>query len=321
MKPQLLVLDDWEGLIQKSSCWDKLKDRVEIKFLKQPIEQTSNFELEQTQFLVALRERTMLSEQVFSKLPNLKLVLQTGAHAYHIDTEAAQRRNIRIALGRQVKAPLVSVPELVFAFALGLMHKVYEANRAMKNGDWPLLTGRTLSNKRLGIIGLGRHGSRVALVASTAFNMEVVAWNRKQNSYQSTDVFKRVSLDELLQSSDIVTIHLRLSEESRGLINEERLAKMKPGAVLINTSRGAIVDENALTEALKKGRLAGAGLDVFSREPLGKDSPLRTLSNVILSPHIGWTVEEVFEEFSKIASTQLAEYLNGTLASSELLSA
>jgi phosphoglycerate dehydrogenase-like enzyme len=321
MKPQLLVLDDWEGLIQKSSCWDQLKNRVEIKFLKQPIEQTSDFELEQTQFLVALRERTALNEQVFRKLPNLKLVLQTGAHAYHIDTEAARRRNIRIALGNQVKAPLVSVPELVFAFALGLMHKVYEGNRAMQNGDWPLLTGRTLSNRRLGIIGLGRHGSRVALIASTTFNMDVVAWNRKQNSYQSTHVFKRVSLDELLQSSDIVTIHLRLSEESSGLINEERLAKMKPGAVLINTSRGAIVDENALIEALKKGRLAGAGLDVFSDEPLAKDSPLRTLSNVILSPHIGWTVEEVFEEFAKIASTQLGEYLNGTLAPSELLNA
>jgi len=321
MKPQLLVLDDWEGLIQKSSCWDRLKNRVEINFLKQPIEQTSDFELEQTQFLVALRERTALNEQVFRKLPNLRLVLQTGAHAYHIDTEAARRRNIRIALGNQVKAPLVSVPELVFAFALGLMHKVYEGNRAMQNGDWPLLTGRTLSNRRLGIIGLGRHGSRVALIASTTFNMDVVAWNRKQNGYQSTQVFKRVSLDELLQSSDIVTIHLRLSEESSGLINEERLAKMKPGAVLINTSRGAIVDENALMEALKKGRLAGAGLDVFSDEPLAKDSPLRTLNNVILSPHIGWTVEEVFEEFAKIASTQLGEYLNGTLAPSELLNA
>ena len=268
---------------------------------------------------MALRERTALNEQVFNRMPNLKLILQTGAHAYHIDAEAARRRNIRIALGRHVEAPMVSVPELVFAFALSLIHKLYVGNRAMQNGDWPLLTGRTLSNRRLGVLGLGRHGSRVALIASTAFNMDVVAWNREQNSYQGTNVFKRVSLDELLQSSDIVSIHLRLSEESTGLINAERLSKMKPGAILINTSRGAIVDENALIEALRNGPLAGAGLDVFGREPLAKDSPLRTLNNVILSPHIGWTVEEVFEEFAKIASTQLIEYFNGTLASSELL--
>jgi phosphoglycerate dehydrogenase-like enzyme len=247
-------------------------------------------------------------------------VLQTGAHVYHIDTEAAHRRNIRIALGNQVKAPLVSVPELVFAFALGLMHKVCEGNRAMQKGDWPLLTGRTLSNRRLGILGLGRHGSRVAQIASVAFNMNVVAWDRKQNAYQNSDGIERLPLDDLLQSSDIVSIHLRLSEESTGLINRERLAKMKSDAILINTSRGAIVDENALIEALKNGRLAGAGLDVFAQEPLSKDSPLRTLDNIILTPHIGWTVEEVFDEFADIACTQLVEYLNGTLATSALLS-
>jgi D-3-phosphoglycerate dehydrogenase len=319
MKPLLLILDDWEGLIQRSSCWNQLKDQVEIKFLKQPIEQTSDSEIEHAQFLMALRERTELNEQVFRRMPRLQLVLQTGAHAYHIDAAAAQRRNVLIVLGKRVKAPLVSVPELVFAFALGLTHKLYEGNRRIQNGEWPLLTGRTLSNLRLGILGMGRHGTRVAQIASTAFNMEVVAWNRKENSYQGTDGFKRVPLDELLKSSDVVSIHLRLAEESTGLINEERLAKMKPRAILINTSRGAIVDEDALIEALKSGRLAGAGLDVFAHEPLPKESPLRTLSNVILTPHIGWTVEEVFEEFAEIACAQLLEYLSGTLVTSELL--
>jgi phosphoglycerate dehydrogenase-like enzyme len=319
MKPLLLILDDWEGLIQKSSCWEQIDDLVEIKFLKQSIEQTSDLELNRAQFLMTVRERTVLNDQLFRRMPKLKLVLQTGAHAYHIDLAAAQRRKILIALGKHVKAPLFSVPELVFAFALGLMHKLNEANRAMHDGDWPLLTGQTLSNRRLGILGLGRHGSRVAHIASTAFNMNVVAWDRKQNGSQSSDEIERLPLDELLTSSDVVSIHLRLSEESTGLINAERLSKMKPGAILINTSRGAIVDENALIEALRNGRLASAGLDVFGREPLAKDSPLRTLNNVILSPHIGWTVEEVFEEFAKIASTQLLEYLNGTLAGSELL--
>jgi len=319
MKPLLLILDDWEGLLQKAACWNQLKDLVEIKFLKESIERTSDFEIEQAQFLMAVRERTSLNEQLFKRMPKLKLVLQTGGHAYHIDRVAAKQQNIVIASGRQVKAPLASVPELTFAFALGLMHKVYQAQRLMQNGGWDLLTGRTLSNKRLGILGLGRHGSRVAHIASTAFNMEVVAWNRNENTNGKNDGFKRLPLDELLETSDIVSIHLRLSEESTGLINKERLAKMKPDALLINTSRGAIVDENALIEALKNGRLAGAGLDVFSHEPLAVDSPLRMFDNVILTPHIGWTAEEVFEEFADIACTQLMEYLNGNLENTELL--
>jgi phosphoglycerate dehydrogenase-like enzyme len=319
MKPLLLILDDWEGLIQKAACWNQLKDLLEIKFLKKSIERTSDFEIEQALFLMAVRERTALNEQLFKRMPKLKLVLQTGGHAYHIDMAAAKQRNIDIASGRRVKAPLVSVPELTFAFALGLMHKVYQAQRLMQNGRWNLLTGRTLSNRRLGILGLGRHGSRIAHIASTAFNMEVVAWNRNENTYGKNDGIKRLPLDELLETSDIVSIHLQLSEESTGLINKERLTKMKPDAILINTSRGAIVDENALIEALKNGRLAGAGLDVFSHEPLAVDSPLRMFDNVILTPHIGWTVEEVFEEFADIACTQIIEYLNGNLANTELL--
>ncbi|HYV92588.1 MAG TPA: NAD(P)-dependent oxidoreductase, partial [Chitinophagales bacterium] len=232
---------------------------------------------------------------------------------------AAQKHNIAIALGRKVKAPLYSVPELTFAMMLGLMHKVNQGNKIIRNGEWKLLTGRTLSKRRLGILGLGRHGSRVAHIASAAFNMEVVAWDRNGNNYDSNNGIKRLPLDKLLETSDVVSLHLRLSKESIGLINKERLAKMKAGAILINTSRGAIVDENALAEALTKGTLAGAGLDVFVEEPLPIHSPLRKLDNVILTPHVGWTVEEVFEEFAQIASTQLLQYLNGTLANSELL--
>ncbi|HET6769182.1 MAG TPA: NAD(P)-dependent oxidoreductase [Chitinophagaceae bacterium] len=319
MKPLLIVLDDWEGLIQAAACWNQVRELVQIRFLKEPIENVDDTEIEDAQFLMALRERTVLDEQVFKRMPGLKLVLQTGGHAYHIDTSAAQNRNIVIALGRQVKAPLISVPELTFAFALSLVHKVHEGNAAMHNGQWQLFTGRTLLNRRLGILGLGRHGSRVAEIAHTAFKMEVVAWDRTGNHKNANDGFKRVHLDELLETSDIVSIHLRLSKQSTGLMNKDRLAKMKPGSILINTSRGAIVDEDALTEALTKGHLAGAGLDVFVREPLAPDSQLRKLDNVILTPHIGWTVEEVFEEFAQIACRQLIQYVNGTLIKSELL--
>ena len=319
MRPLLIILDDWEGFIQASTCWDQIRESVEIKFLKEPIESVNDAEIEQAQFLMALRERTTLDEQVFRRMPDLKLVLQTGGHAYHIDRSAAQKQNIVIALGRQVKAPLISIPELTFAFALSLIHKVHQANIVMHNGQWQLFAGRTLLNRRLGILGLGRHGSRVAQIASTAFNMEVVAWDRAANTYDTSNSIKRLPLSELLETSDVVSIHLRLSKESTGLINKEKLEKMKPTAILINTSRGAIVDENALIEVLTTGKLAGAGLDVFAHEPLAIDSPLRALDNVILTPHIGWTVEEVFEEFAQIACGQLIQYVNGTLMKSELL--
>ena len=149
MKPLLIVLDDWEGRIEASACWSQIKELVEIKFVKQPIERINDTELAQAQFLMALRERTTLNGQVFKRTPNLKLILQTGGHAYHIDTSAAKKQNIVIALGRQVKAPLISVPELTFAFALSLMHKVHRGNNAMHNGKWELFTGRTLSKRRL----------------------------------------------------------------------------------------------------------------------------------------------------------------------------
>lgn len=319
MKPLLLVLDDWERLIRSSSCWRQLEPLVEIRFLDDPIERSDPRDFERVQFLMALRERTTLNESVFARMPHLELILQTGGHAYHIDTDAAKKRNIRIALGRKVQAPLISVPELTFALMLGLMHKVPKGNFAIRNGEWPLLMGRTLANRRLGILGLGRHGSRVAQIASTAFNMEVVAWDRTGGQSEGVAGIVRLPLDELLSTSDVVSIHLRLSPASTGLLNKDKLSKMKKGAILINTSRGAIVDEAALAEALEHGPLSGAGLDVFMQEPLPVDSPLRKPGNTILTPHIGWTVEEVFEEFAQIACMQLIQYRNGTLDNAELL--
>jgi D-3-phosphoglycerate dehydrogenase / 2-oxoglutarate reductase len=319
MNPVLLILDDWEGRIASSACWEKLSKQVQIRFLSSPIGTVSDADLAGVNFLMAIRERTALTEQVFARLPELKLVLQTGGHAYHIDQGAAEKRAIPIALGRRAKAPLLSVPELSIAMMLGVMHKLPQAQQAMRTGQWPLLMGRTLNGRRLGLLGMGRHGSRVAQIAKTAFNMEVVAWARPGSMANGTHELPRLPLDELLHTSDVVSIHLRLSNESSGLLSAERLQTMKPGAVLINTSRGAIVEEAALIDALINGPLAGAGLDVFSHEPLPPDSRLRSLNNVVLTPHIGWTVEEVFEEFAQIACTQLMQYMQGELPPAELL--
>jgi len=318
MKPILLVLDDWEGNIAANPCWKELEGKAEIRFLSKPMTSATDAELADVTFLMALRERTALTKEVFSRLPNLKLILQTGGHAYHIDQKAAQKHGVTIALGRRVKAPLIAVPELVFLMMLGLMHKVPMALQAMHKGEWPLLTGRTLSGRRLGILGIGRHGTCVAHIPKTAFNMDVVAWARPGSQATNNDI-PRLPLEELLSTSDIVSIHLRLSPESTGLINAERLQGMKKGSVLINTSRGTIVNEDALINALTKGPVASAGLDVFTHEPLAIDSPLRKLNNVILTPHIGWTVEEVFAEFAQIACTQLRQYLQGNLPETEVI--
>jgi len=319
MKPTLIVLDDWEGLIAQNTCWDKLKEILNIQFFKEPIDRMPDNVLADAWYLMTIRERTALTREVFVRMPALKLILQTGGHAYHIDQTEVQNRNILIALGRRINAPLVSVPELTIAMMLSAVHKLSQAQQAIRTGKWPLLTGKTLNGRRLGILGMGRHGSRVAHIAKTAFNMEVVAWKRSGVDNSPGGDYPRLHLDELLATSDIISLHLRLSEESKGLMNKEKLQKMKPGAILINTSRGEIVDEQALIDLLKSGHLSTAGLDVFNKEPLPVDSPLRMMDNVILSPHIGWTVEEVFQEFSEIACTQLNQYLLGKLPQSELL--
>ena len=191
-------------------------------------------------------------------------------------------------------------------------------SHAMSQGEWPKSTGGVLANRTLGILGFGRLGQPVAKIAQ-AFGMRVIVWNRKEVQTTTEQGIDAFPLDELLAQSDIVSIHLRLASETRNLINKERLAKMQPHALLINTSRGAIIDEEALIEALSHNRIGGAGLDVFATEPLPADSPLRTLSNVVLTPHIGWQVQEVFNEFSGIAADHLSAWLEGKLPAEEVL--
>jgi phosphoglycerate dehydrogenase-like enzyme len=211
------------------------------------------------------------------------------------------------------------IPELVFALLLGLVRQIVPLTEAMRNDGWPQMIGGSLAGRTLGILGYGRIGQPVARLGE-AFGMKVVTWDRTGSS-PGSDRFgvARLPLDELLGISDVVSIHLRLSDESRGLLDREKLQKMKPGALLINTSRGAIVDEPALIEALRENRLAGAGLDVFCTEPLPQASELRTLPNVLLTPHVGWKVRDVLHEFVEIAADQLEAWLNQELSINEVL--
>ena len=320
MKPRLLVLDDYEGRIAGAPAMDRLRELAEVTVLDRPLRDGNLDALADFQVLLAIRERTRLDGELFDRLPNLELVLQTGGHAYHVDREAAARRGIVVALSRRALMASASVPELTFGLMLAVLRRIHLLAAELAAGAWPEALGGTLAGRTLGILGLGRHGRPVARIAA-AFGMLVLAWDRDPGRDYADDepVAERLPLDDLLERADVVSVHLKLSPESSGLLDRGRLARMRPGAILVNTARGAIVDEQALVEALATGRLAGAGLDVFATEPLPADHPLRTAPNVVLTPHIGWKVEEVFTEWAEIAAEQLAAWLDGRLPAAEVL--
>lgn len=293
-----------------------MRELADVRVLAGSLDAMPHDELAQVQVLMAIRERTRLDAAALDRLPALELVLQTGGHAYHLDGTHASGRHIPVTLGRRAFGPRAAVPELTFALAVAALRNIPAAHRSITEGRWEPFMGRTLNGRTLGILGYGRHGRNVARIGA-AYGMNVVAWQRDDTP--SDDGVRRLPLDELLAESDIVSIHLKLSDESRGLLDAAKLALMKEGSVLINTSRGAIVNEGALVEALRSGPLSAAGLDVFTREPLPEDSALRSLDNVVLTPHIGWTVEEVLVEFADIAADQLGQYLAGVLNRRELL--
>ena len=317
--PKMLILDDYEGELAMAPGMARLRQLAQVLILNRPIQAQDQEILREVQILLALRERTRLDNQFFQKCPMLELVLQTGGHAYHIDEPAASQQGVVIALGRRVSKPTVVIPELVFGLMLGLVRQIYPLTSEMREGGWPQHIGGSLAGRTLGILGYGRLGHPVARLAE-AFGMAVVAWDRMRSAPRSDEFrVRRLPLDELLAISDVVSIHLRLSDQSRGLLNRERLWKMKPGAILINTSRGAIVEETALIEALRQKRLAGAGLDVFATEPLPQSSELRSLPNVLLTPHVGWKVRDVLHEFVEIAADQLEAWLTTGLSKDEVL--
>lgn len=327
-KPKLVVLDDYEGQLASATAMDRLRQSADVTILDRALSSSDDGLLRSASLLVALRERTQMDCHFFRRCSQLELVLQTGGHAYHLDQQAATKQGIVVALGRgRTTQPPIVVPELVLGLMLGLVRQIYSLHAELVAGGWPESIGGALNGRTLGILGYGRHGRPVARLAE-AFGMNVVAWDRSSDGVDDASARKelvdefgvrRISLAELLGKADVVSIHLRLSEESRGLINRARLSQMKPNAILINTSRGAIVDEAALVEALQNKTIAGAGLDVFAVEPLPDTSPLRNLANVLLTPHVGWKVRDVLHEFVGIAADQLEHWLAGTLSSSEVL--
>jgi phosphoglycerate dehydrogenase-like enzyme len=304
---RVAILDDIHHAYEGTIGVRRLRERAEVQIFTEPCREPSaiaNFDA-----LVANRERTRFSRAFLEQLPNLRIIAQTGNHVYHIDLEATEERGIIVA--KATGGGCTSAAELAIGLMIAVMRQIPSVDAEIKLGRWPTPMTRVLRGKTLGIVGLGHVGSHVAKIA-TAFEMNILAWGpRLTAEVASLAGAEYRELDDLLSSSDVVSIHATLSSETRGLIDARRVALMKPTAHLINTARGPIVDEAALCVALSSGRIAGAGLDVFDEEPLPVGHPLTKMSNVVLTSHLGWPTDEMYSQFADAAADVLLAYAAG----------
>jgi phosphoglycerate dehydrogenase-like enzyme len=288
------ILDDYLNLALTVTDWSGVSDRIDITVFNQPFAtaEAAADTLGDFEIICAMRERTPFPRALFAALPNLKLLITSGMRNAAIDMEAAKDHNVVLCgtqWGRDPTAPLT------MGLILELTRNIGRESARMHAGE-PLqkFVGIEIEGRTLGVIGLGKLGTKVSRLAQ-AFGMNVIAWSPNLTPEKCREVgVGYASKDELFATADIVTIHVVLSQRSRGLVGAAELARMKPTAYLVNTARGPIVDEDALLETLRARRIAGAGVDVFSVEPLPVDHPFRKLDNIVLTPHLGYVTEEGF---------------------------
>jgi phosphoglycerate dehydrogenase-like enzyme len=259
--------------------------------------------------LIANRERTRFTRELLSRLTDVRIIVQTGNHASHIDLAAAHECDIVVA--KASAGGSIGAAELAIGLAIAVMRRIPANDAAVRRGEWSTPSTPVLYGKTLGIVGLGQVGRQVARIAG-AFGMRVLGWSPGLSDAAAKEAgAERRELDDLLTESDVVSIHASLTPTSHGLLDARRLALMKPTAYLINTARGPIVDERALIAALAERRLAGAGLDVFDPEPLPPGHPLTRLQNVVLQPHIGYPTDDGYRRFAEAASHVLLDWMDG----------
>jgi phosphoglycerate dehydrogenase-like enzyme len=315
--PKVAVLDDYAGVALRVADWSPVQTRSEVTVFDRHLSEDAAAEtLRPFDVVCTLRERMAFPRTLIERLPNLKLITIVGKSLPNLDLAAASEHGILVAHSDFAHPRFRSVrdatPELAWGLMIATVRNLAEEHRNMRDGGWQSTAGMTLSGKTLGLLGLGRVGQRMAEYA-TAFGMEVVAWSQNLTEEAAASVgARRVEKAALFEASDVVSIHLALSERTRSLVGEAELALMKPHAYLINTSRGPIVDEVALLAALESGRIAGAGLDVYDIEPLPSDHRLRLLPNVTLSPHLGYVTREMLGAFYSDTVESVAAWLDGT---------
>ncbi|SDT44456.1 D-2-hydroxyacid dehydrogenase family protein [Microlunatus soli] len=309
-KLHVVVLDDYQQLIGSSADWSRLGAESTVTFLAEHLEGSDLIDaLIDAQVVVAVRERTPLPAEILAQLPELRLIVTAGMWNASIDLDAARARGIEVCGTRGIDG---SAAELTWALILAALRHVPDEDRSMRNGGWQTTIGTDLEGHTLGVIGLGRLGSRVARIG-IAFGMEVLAWSTHLDQQHARQLgVTPVAKEELLRRSDVVSLHLKLSDRSRGTIGAAELSIMKPTAWLINTSRGPLVDESALLDILDQRRIGGAALDVYDREPLPSDHRLRSLPNTVLTPHLGYVTVDTYRRFFSDAVEDIMALQDGS---------
>jgi phosphoglycerate dehydrogenase-like enzyme len=310
---RVAVLDDWQGVARRSADWSALERRAQVDFFEQPFDEPDQLVGALTGFnaIVAMRERTAFPAALIERLAGLRMIALTGVRSGTLDLDACTRRGI-VVCNTGSQHSTATTAELTLALLLAAARHLPAADRDMRAGGFqrgvPL--GTVLEGRTLGVVGLGKIGGRMARYGN-ALGMRVLAWspNLTPERAQAADV-QAVDKATLFAESHAVTLHLVLSARTRGVVGAQELDAMLPGAILVNSARGPLVDESVLIERLRAGRLIAA-LDVFDHEPLPRDHPLRTLPNVVLSPHLGYCTEEVYRQFYRESVENLLAFLDG----------
>lgn len=310
--PTVAVLNDYQGVALASADWTPVTELADVTVFDAPMSEAEAADrLRGYDVLCIMRERLPITRTLIDALPGLRCIVTTGSANRAIDLDAADEHGIVVSgttngLGRLATA------ELTWGLVLAAARHIPLEDRLVRDGRWQTTVGRTLRGSTLGIIGLGGIGRYIARYGR-AFDMDVIAWSRNLTEERALESAATAvgSKEELLERSDVVTIHTVLSPESTGLIDAAALDRMRPGAILVNTSRGPIVDETALIAALQSGRIGGAALDAYDVEPLPLDHPYRSLDNVVLSPHLGYVTEDVYGEFFTETVRAAAAFLAG----------
>ncbi|MFF9347269.1 D-2-hydroxyacid dehydrogenase family protein [Streptomyces sp. NPDC014734] len=312
MRLRCAVLDDFQDAALRSADWTPLQDRVEVVTFREHLVDEGELALSLADFdiVVTLRERVPFPASLLDRLPRLKLLVASGMRNSVIDFAAAERNGVTVCGTASSSTPPL---ELTWALLLGLARGLVTENNALREGGpWQSTVGADLHGRRLGLLGLGKIGSRVAQVG-LAFGMEVVAWSQNLTKERADEfgVELAANKEALLESSDFVSIHLALGDRTRGLLGADEIALLKPTAYLINTSRAAIVDQDALLAALHEGRIAGAGVDVFDVEPLPADHPMRTAPRLLATPHLGYVSQHNYATYYGHAVEDIQAFLAG----------
>ena len=309
---RLAILDDYQGVARALGPWERLPDGLRIEVFRDTVSDPDALaeRLRPFDALVIMRERTPFPRALIERLPNLRLLVTTGMRNRSVDVAACAEAGVTVCGTPGFGNPTV---DLTWGLILSVLRRIPEQERALREGRWqPAPLGNTVEGKTLGVLGLGNLGTRVARVGA-AFGMRVVAWSPNLTGGRAAAAGAAlVDKAGLMAEADVLTLHLGLSERSRGIVGAEDIARMKRSAVVVNTSRGPLIDQAALVAALREGRIAGAGLDVYDREPLPPDHPILSAPNTVLTPHLGYVTEENYRAYFEGAVEAVEGYLKGS---------